>query len=116
MSPDVLFVMVVKQLPTFLPLLPRSPLGTPRLTLAPGRGESGATYVPYCTSQPALLSLPAQRRQLCQTSRPPGAIRNAPLNYDLQALAVRCIVLFPFRPQGRVGCLPSSSPLYPPKM
>jgi hypothetical protein len=79
-----------------------SPLAPPRLTLAPGRGVSGATEVQYCTSQPVLLSLPAHL-QLGQTFHLAGVIRNVSLNPDLQALTVRCAVLSSLRPQGPTG-------------
>jgi hypothetical protein len=84
-----------------------SPLGPPILTLAPGRSVSVATEVQYCTSEHALLSLPAHHRQLGQTARPAGTMCSNPHNHDLQALAVRCAVLSPLRPHVPTWCLPS---------
>jgi hypothetical protein len=93
---------------SFPPLSPYcSPLGPPRLTLAPGWGVSGATEVQYCTSEHALLSLPAHHRQLGQISRLAGAMCKYPHNHDLQALTVRCAVLSPLLPHVPTGCLPS---------
>ena len=85
------------------------------MTLALGRDLPGAMEVPYCTLQPALLSLPAHCRQLDQTARPAGAMRNASYNPDLQALAVRWAALYPLHPHGPAGSLLSSSLLYLPK-
>jgi hypothetical protein len=72
------------------------PLGQPRLTLAPGRGVSGATEVQYCTSQHALLSLPVRHCQLGQTA--PRRVRCAMILiitiYKLWLSAVPCCPLF----------------------
>jgi len=83
------------------------PLGQPRLTLAPGRGVSGATQVQYCTSQHALLSVPVRHCQRGQTAPPAGTMCNDPHNHYLQALAVRCAMLSPLRPHVPTECLPS---------
>lgn len=64
-----------------------SPLGLPHLTLAPGPVVPGSTGVQYCTSQPALLRLPAHFRQIGQIYRPAGVMYNAPHNLWLSAVS-----------------------------
>ena len=73
------------------PLPPRCSLGPPRLTLTQRPDVPGSTGVQYCTSQPALLRLPAHVRQIGQISCPKGVMNNSPRNPEQQALAVLAI-------------------------
>ena len=101
--------MRAKYIPYFPSLPPRSsPLGLPHLTLAPG-----STGVQYCTSQPALLRLPAHFRRIARIFRPADVMHSAP---HLQVLAVRCALLFPVRPHGPSVYFLSFSTLCPPKL
>ena len=53
--------------------------------------------VQYCTSQTALLRLPAHIRRIVQISLLAGFMHNAARNPYVQALDIRCAVLYPLR-------------------
>lgn len=65
-------------LPSLLPCC--SPLGPPSLKLGPRLRVPGSTGFHYCTTQPALLRLPAHVHQVGQLSLPKGVMHNAPHN------------------------------------
>ena len=84
-----------------------SPLGQPCLTLAPRSGVRGSTEFQYCTSQSALLRLPAYVSQIGQIFRLMVVVHSSPHNPDQQVLATRCAVLSLLRPHWPALSFPS---------